>query len=91
MNDIRGEQEVNVLFDFLNAYFNRRINVWLGHYDPDDDKAIVINGTLLIFDNEFLGMKDENGKNMIIPLRYVRFISEGWSDDIVSVDEEPKA
>ena len=91
MRNTRGEQEVSVLFDFLNAYFNRRINVWLGHYDPDNDKAIVINGTLLIFDNEFLGMKDENGKNIVITLRYVRFISEGWSDDILSVDKEEKA
>ena len=63
--------------DFLNAYLDRKINISLGHYDYEDDAAVVINGTLLGFDDKFLEMKDENGKNMVISLKHIHFISEG--------------
>ena len=90
MNDTKGEQEIDVLYDFLNAHLNTKINVSLGHYDYEDDAAVVINGTLLIFNDKFLEMKDENGKNMVISLKHIHFISAGWSDDILSVDKEEK-
>ena len=73
--------------DFLNAYLDRKINVSLGHYDYEDDAAVVINGTLLGFDDKFLEMKDENGKNMVISLKHIHFISAGWSDDIIGVEK----
>ena len=73
--------------DFLNAYLDRKINVSLGHYDYEDDAAVVINGTLLGFDDKFLEMKDENGKNMVISLKHIHFISEGWSEDIIGVEK----
>ena len=73
--------------DFLNAYLDRKINVSLGHYDYEDDAAVVINGTLLGFDDKFLEMKDENGKDMVISLKHIHFISAGWSDDITGVEK----
>ena len=73
--------------DFLNAYLDRKINISLGHYDYEDDAAVVINGTLLGFDDKFLEMKDENGKNMVISLKHIHFISEGWSEDIIGVEK----
>ena len=91
MNDIEEEHQSSVLLEFLSVYLHRKINVSLGHYDYGDDKAVVINGTLLLFDDKFLGIKDENGKKMVISLKHIHFISEGWSDDIVSVDKEAKA
>jgi hypothetical protein len=91
MSSIPGEQEIDVLFDFLNAYLNRHINVSLGHYDLDDDMFIVINGTLVIFDDKFLRMRDVDGKDTIISLKHVRYVSEGWSDDVLRVEREVKA
>ena len=91
MRNIKGEWETDVLYDFLNVHLNTKINISLGHYDYEDDAAVVINGTLLVFDDKFLEMKDENGKNMVISLKHIHFISAGWSDDILSVDKEEKA
>lgn len=81
--------EVNdILTNFLNNHKDEKINIFLGYHDFDDGMLIVINGTLLDFDNKFLQIKDEDEKEMVISLNHVRYISEGWSGDLVRIEEK---
>jgi hypothetical protein len=78
---------LDVLSDFLDMNLNKEINIAFGHYNYDDDMFIIITGRLIIFDDKFIHIKDENGKNILISLKQVKFISEGPDMDIVRIEK----
>jgi hypothetical protein len=90
MNEISSEQS-KILHSFLIRYLHMNINVHFGDFDPEDGIPIVINGTLIDFDQKFIRIRDTDGRDMVISLKHVRYVSEGWSDDVLRVERGVKA
>lgn len=68
------------LEDFLSHHMHKKINMYFGDHDSDGT-LIIMNGTLIGFDGDYVRIWDVDGADVLISLRHLIVISEGWSDD----------
>ncbi|MCL4447856.1 MAG: hypothetical protein M0Z77_08230 [Thermoplasmatales archaeon] len=72
------------LLDEMKA---KQVSICTGEYDDSGDMYVTLSGTLIDYDEDFIKIKDLEGRTVLFARNSLVHILEGLPDDVVKMKE----